>query len=167
MNHTLSYTDSSYLGDLVCSAINGVPVSGNPTKHGEVAAIDACAAVLAGEPYSLPAPEGILGAFRNLSLYTTAEPCAMCAGAILWAGFRDCVFETNNSALAKMKWPTIMMSSQELVGRAWALGVNTTFYGSVLANETDPLFDWQFKGVNGTCPKGCVKKAPERPCVKA
>lgn len=165
VNHTLSYSDPTYLGDFVCSAINGVFLTGNPTKHGEVAAIDACTSVLAQPPYSLTAPEGVMAAFQNLSLYTTAEPCAMCSGAILWSGFKDAVFGTNNSALTKMKWPTIMMSSQELVGRAWALGTNTTFYGSVLANETDPFFDWQFKGVNGTCPAGCVKSAPEGPCV--
>ena len=46
----------------------------NPTWHGEMDAINKCAA-------SNPKID-----WTKLTLYTTAEPCAMCQGAVAWTG---------------------------------------------------------------------------------
>ena len=46
----------------------------NPILHGEIDAINRCAAAHPGIDWS------------ELALYTTAEPCAMCLSAIVWAG---------------------------------------------------------------------------------
>lgn len=51
----------------------------NPTWHGEMDAINKCAA-------SQPKID-----WTKLTLYTTAEPCAMCQGAVAWAGIRRVV----------------------------------------------------------------------------
>ena len=46
----------------------------NPILHGEVSAILNCVELNSNIER------------QNLTLYTTAEPCAMCAAAIVWAG---------------------------------------------------------------------------------
>src|SRR5687768_13067922 len=48
----------------------------NPTWHGEMDAINKCAA-------SNPKTD-----WTRLTLYTTAEPCAMCQVAVAWAGIK-------------------------------------------------------------------------------
>lgn len=40
-----------------------------------------------------------LAALRDCTLYTSAEPCAMCAGAIYWAGIGRVVFGQTERAL--------------------------------------------------------------------
>ena len=59
------------LGKVVARGVNAS--STNPILHGEMAAIDDYVEQ-SGENWS------------RLTLYTTAEPCCMCQGAILWAG---------------------------------------------------------------------------------
>ena len=61
-------------GEIVGKGHNCVLKNQDPTQHGEIVAIrDACARL---GTYNLSGCE----------LYTTAEPCPMCLGAILWAG---------------------------------------------------------------------------------
>ena len=62
---------------------NRVILKRDPTCHGEMEAIrDACKS---------------LGTFdlSGCALYTTAEPCQMCLGAILWANIRQVYFGCN------------------------------------------------------------------------
>ena len=88
-------------GEIVGKGHNEVVRQKDPTCHGEMMAIhDACQT---------------LGTFdlTDCELYTTAEPCPMCLGAILWAnirkvyygctisdtdaiGFRDKIFFSNS-----------------------------------------------------------------------
>ncbi|MSP53942.1 MAG: nucleoside deaminase [Gammaproteobacteria bacterium] len=58
--------------EIVATGFN--QASHNPTLHGEMVAINNSAA----QHPSLD--------WQELDLYTTAEPCAMCQSAILWAG---------------------------------------------------------------------------------
>lgn len=61
-------------GKIVGRGHNKVLLKKDPTSHGEMEAIrDACKAL---DTYDLTGCE----------LYTTAAPCPMCMGAILWAG---------------------------------------------------------------------------------
>lgn len=61
-------------GKIVGRGHNKVLLKKDPTSHGEMEAIrDACKAL---DTYDLSGCE----------LYTTAAPCPMCMGAILWAG---------------------------------------------------------------------------------
>ena len=63
-------------GKIVGKGHNEVVKRNDPTCHGEVMAIrDACKNI---------------GSFdlSGCDLYTTAEPCPMCAGAIMWANIK-------------------------------------------------------------------------------
>lgn len=98
----------------------------NPTFHGE---IDAINQLVESNP-------GIDAA--KLVLYTTAEPCPMCQGAILWTGIGSVVFGTSIRSLQKMGWRQIDILAEEVVRRspAW----KCTITGGVLEQECDALF---------------------------
>lgn len=73
VNHT-----SGGLGELVCTGVNDIGTTGNPSKHGEMVAIDNCNAVLTNKngPYRL-SPGDALNALHELSIYSNAESCPM------------------------------------------------------------------------------------------
>lgn len=100
--------------------------SENPTWHGEIDAINRCAALRQDVNWA------------GLRLYTTAEPCCMCQGAILWAGIPEVVFGTSIRTLTEIGWKQIDIAAVEVTQR-------TTFaqcrlIGGVLETECDRLF---------------------------
>lgn len=99
----------------------------NPTWHGEIDAINSLAT--AGT-----AIEG-----RSLVLYTTAEPCPMCQGAILWAGIETVVFGTSIRSLQRLGWRQIDILAEEVLRRS--PGWNCVLIGGVLEQECDSLFE--------------------------
>ncbi|KAL8285845.1 hypothetical protein RB597_002765 [Gaeumannomyces tritici] len=144
-------------GTLVCSAVNAIRATGDPTLHGEVAALRACAADLQRPPHNL-SPGAAQRALRGLSLYTTAEPCPMCAAAARWAGLREVVFGTSVPRLAALGWAQMDIRAAEVFERSQGLGVETTLVSDVLDEETDVYFAWQFVGDGAqkpACPRGC------------
>jgi tRNA(Arg) A34 adenosine deaminase TadA len=75
-------------GNIVAEAGNdSLPPDGDPTRHAELVA-----AALAARRLS---PE----ALAKATLYTSAEPCAMCAGAIYWCGIGRVVYALSEHAL--------------------------------------------------------------------
>jgi tRNA(Arg) A34 adenosine deaminase TadA len=60
-------------GEIVGEGWNRVPATADPTAHGEIVAIRAACRRLASFRLS------------GCELYTSAEPCPMCLGAIYWA----------------------------------------------------------------------------------
>lgn len=98
----------------------------NPTFHGE---IDAINQLVCNSP-------GISG--DKLALYTTAEPCPMCQGAILWTGIEMVVFGTSIGTLQKMGWRQIDIFAEEVIRRS--PGWRCTIIGGVLEQECDDLF---------------------------
>jgi tRNA(Arg) A34 adenosine deaminase TadA len=98
----------------------------NPTFHGEIDAIN----------HLVLSNPGIDG--NKLVLYTTAKPCPMCQGAILWSGIEMVVFGTSIRSLQKMGWRQIDIFAEEVVRRspAW----KCTITGGVLEQECDALF---------------------------
>jgi len=159
----VNHTDPTSLGELICEAINSAGRRGNPTLHGEMVAIHRCTEVLQGPQFGLGPAEAI-AALRDLTLYTTAEPCPMCASAIRWAGFRECVYGTSIEKLVQLGWRQIGISSAEIIARSNDLGTRTTLREGVLQRETDPLFSWQFDQ-NAPCPEGCIRNDDGR-CVE-
>ncbi|KIW95744.1 uncharacterized protein Z519_04329 [Cladophialophora bantiana CBS 173.52] len=168
VNHTASETGTAeiQLGQEVCIGANSMVRDGNPTLHGEIAAINNCSRILTDPDgqYKLSGPEA-LSAMGDLSLYTTAEACPMCSSAIIYGGFREYIFSTSIPTLRSYDWPQIVIRSREVfsrsVGRLSAH--RTRILGGVLANETEELFRWQF--ADGDCPGGCEKEGSG--CVKS
>ena len=98
----------------------------NPTWHGE---IDAINKLVLADP-------GIDG--TTLVLYTTAEPCPMCQGAILWSGIETVAFGTSIRFLQTNGWRQIDILAEEVVRRSptW----RCTLIGGVLEQECNALF---------------------------
>lgn len=77
--------------------------------------------------------------WESMTLYTTAEPCPMCATALVWARIGGIVFATGAfDGLAKAGLDAIRISSKDVIDA-------TPFHkpmllGGVLAAETDRLF---------------------------
>ena len=101
----VNHTSQSGLGELVCIGANNNSETGNPTLHGEIAAINNCTSVLTDPhgTYKL-SPSDALDAWRDLTLYTNAESCPMCASAVRWAGFKEYVYGTSITTLIYEGW---------------------------------------------------------------
>lgn len=97
-----------------------------PTWHGEIVALDDLF-------LSTRRHEG-----RDLALYTTAEPCPMCMGAILWSGIETVVFGTTIQFLVDIGWKQLQIPAREIVERSpeWQCKV----IGGVLGSECNDLF---------------------------
>jgi tRNA(adenine34) deaminase len=72
-----------------------------------------------------------LATLRGTTVYASGEPCAMCSGAMFWAGVRRIVFAASNAqiieALGEPFLP--MTSAQTLSGAAPALQVDGPLMG--------------------------------------
>lgn len=160
VNHTASET-----GELVCIGANTIADDGNPTLHGEIAAINNCTSVLRDPngPYKL-SPAETSEAWKQLSLYTTAEACPMCATAIRFAGFKEYVYATSSETLMEDGWPQVSITSRELLRRSGMLEPSTEIWTDVLHRETDALFEWQFDS-RAPCPAGCSRDAVGKTCA--
>jgi tRNA(Arg) A34 adenosine deaminase TadA len=160
VNHT-----GSAQGKLVCIGANSNSAEGNPTLHGEIAAINNCSAVLQAAPYNLT-PAAALAAFPTLSLYTNAESCPMCASAIRWAGFKEYIYGTTIDYLIEKGWGQIRVASFEIFEKSMDLPYPSRLIAGVLTNETDPYFSWQYDPTK-SCPSGCARVNGTGSCAKA
>ncbi|KAK3323816.1 guanine deaminase [Cercophora scortea] len=153
----VNHTANAGLGELVCSGANSNSKTGNPIMHGEMAAITNCSIILTDPngPYKLT-PAQALAALGDLSLYTNAESCPMCASAIRWAGFKEYIYGTSIDTLIEKGWGQIRISSLDVVAQSFDLSKPTRLLGEILTNETDPYFSWQFDP-SYSCPKGCKR----------
>ena len=100
--------------------------SSNPIWHGEIDAINQLAR----------SNEDIETV--SLVLYTTAEPCPMCQGAILWAEIGTVVFGTSIRFLQAHGWRQIDILAEEVVRRSptW----QCKLVGGVLEEDCNALF---------------------------
>jgi tRNA(Arg) A34 adenosine deaminase TadA len=80
----------------------------------------------------------------------------MCTSAIRYAGFREYIYATTIDHLVQVGWSQILIPSQEVIERSWLWGTGVKVLGSVGADFTDPLFEWQYQD-GGACPKGCSR----------
>ncbi|WP_339515251.1 nucleoside deaminase [Pseudomonas sp. RL_15y_Pfl2_60] len=75
-------------GKVIASAgNNSMPPEGDPTQHAELAAAALAAKLLSPEELA------------KCTLYTSAEPCCMCSGAIYWTGIGRVVYALSEHAL--------------------------------------------------------------------
>lgn len=98
-------------GQIVAEAGNdSLPPEGDPTRHAELVAAGLAARRLAPEQLS------------RATLYTSAEPCAMCAGAIYWCGIGRVVYALSEHRLLGLTGdhpenPTFSLPCREVFAR--------------------------------------------------
>ncbi|KTD65931.1 nucleoside deaminase [Legionella spiritensis] len=112
-------------GKILATGVNASQI--NPTFHGEIVAINNCAKAHPDVDWS------------KVTLYTTAEPCAMCQSAVVWANIPKVVYATSMDYLVSHGWDQIAIKSSEINKKA-------PFYqgsivAGILADKTNPLFD--------------------------
>jgi tRNA(adenine34) deaminase len=100
----------------------------NPMFHGEVVAINDCVARNGDASWD------------RATLYSTGEPCAMCCGALAWAGIRRVVWASSVAAIRASGIPQIDISAVEVAARAYEFYKPELFLGGVLADEMDKRF---------------------------
>ena len=98
----------------------------NPTWHGEIDAINQCAA-------KYPAID-----WTKLILYTTAEPCPMCQSAVAWADIGIVVFGSSIPYLNSLNWSQIDIRAEEVARRTPFR--KCAIIGGILESECNALF---------------------------
>jgi tRNA(Arg) A34 adenosine deaminase TadA len=88
------------------TAENTVNTERNPTAHAETNLIQRAIRELAPEDLALS------------TLYTSCEPCVMCAGAIYWAGVRGVVYALSSAELTRLAGGDFLIPCRELFSRA-------------------------------------------------
>lgn len=91
-------------------AMNTVVTTGDPTGHAETNAVRTASQALTPEELA------------TATLYTSTEPCAMCAGAIYWSGIARVVYALSESGLrdlvaAQEGVPTMELPCREVFAR--------------------------------------------------
>ena len=98
-------------GNIVASAgNNSMPPQGDPTQHAELVAAAKAARVLSAEQLA------------RCTLYTSAEPCCMCSGAIYWCNIGRVVYALSEHRLltltgAHPENPTFSLPCREVFVR--------------------------------------------------
>ena len=98
-------------GQIVAEAGNdSLPPDGDPTRHAELVAAGMAAKKLSP------------GQLAAATLYSSAEPCAMCAGAIYWCGIGRVVYALSEHKLLGLtgdhpKNPTFALPCREVFAR--------------------------------------------------
>lgn len=120
---------SNITGTVLATGINAVQI--NPTWHGEIMTINQCASNYPGIDWS------------TVTLYSTAEPCAMCQSAAAWAGISRVVYATSSAYLMAHGWLDIDIPAAEVNKRAPFY--HGTLTGGVLADKANDLFNSKIK----------------------
>jgi tRNA(Arg) A34 adenosine deaminase TadA len=98
-------------GNVVASAgNNSLPPRGDPTQHAELRAAALAARRLTAQQLA------------RCTLYSNAEPCCMCAGAIYWTGIGRVVYALSEQALLRLTGshpenPTFSLPCREVFAR--------------------------------------------------
>ncbi|GAA2243268.1 nucleoside deaminase [Herbiconiux moechotypicola] len=99
-------------GTVLAEAGNdSLPPDGDPTRHAELVAVATAFRAAGG-------PDGMVGS----TLYTSAEPCAMCSGAAYWTGIDRVVYALSEHRLLELTGdhpenPTFSLPCREVFAR--------------------------------------------------
>jgi tRNA(Arg) A34 adenosine deaminase TadA len=93
-------------GQVVLTATNSVNTGRDPTAHAETNLVAAAIRQLSREQIG------------RAILYTSCEPCAMCAGKMYWAGIRSVIYGLSSEQLAVLAGPDFLVPCRELFQRA-------------------------------------------------
>jgi len=122
--------DAGGKGRIVMRAENRVFTDNDPTQHAEYRLVSD-----ASKSQHLTAEQ--LG---RCALYTSAEPCAMCCGAMFWAGIRTVVYAAPHDTFGS---PAFRVPSREVFKYAQN-GNDVTVIGPILAEESIPIVKTYF-----------------------
>jgi tRNA(Arg) A34 adenosine deaminase TadA len=92
-------------GRIVLRAENTIITDGDLTKHAELNLISQAVQSFDSETLS------------HCTLYTSTEPCVMCAGAIYWAGITRVVYGCSTEALARITGGRFAVPCRELFAK--------------------------------------------------
>lgn len=105
-NHPFGALLVDACGEVLAEALNTVETESDPTGHAEL---------------NLVRKAGHLGPgiLASATLYTSTEPCAMCAGGIYWSGVGRVVFAMAETELLEMtgadpRNPTLALPSRQV-----------------------------------------------------
>jgi len=115
------YNDKEILHQSVNSAHN------NPLMHGELSVINTLF------------NKGFNGDVTKLSLYTTAEPCPMCAAAIYWAMIPKVVYGSSIAFLHGLFGRQIQVGAEEILSKTPDF-YSCQLIGGVMLDECNQLF---------------------------
>ena len=107
-------------GQIVLTAMNSVNTDRDSTAHAETNLVTRAIQQFTPEQIS-----------RSI-LYTSCEPCAMCAGKIYWAGIRFVVYALSSVELAALAGPYFLVPCRDLFARATE---PVTIIGPILLDE--------------------------------
>jgi tRNA(adenine34) deaminase len=99
--------------------------SGNPILHGEIVAISDYVARHGNRNWS------------RTTIYTTAEPCSMCASAIVWCAIPRVVYGSSTLVVEAMIDQISVRAAKIFAGAPFYR--NSLLLGGVLAAETDTM----------------------------
>jgi tRNA(Arg) A34 adenosine deaminase TadA len=117
-------------GKIVMRAENRVFTDNDPTQHAEYRLVSDASKNQYLSPQQL----------RQCTLYTSTEPCAMCCGAMFWAGIRKMVYAAPHDAFGSA---TFRVPSREVFKYAQN-GNDVTVIGPILAEESIPIVKTYF-----------------------
>jgi tRNA(adenine34) deaminase len=80
---------------------------------------------------------------EHLVLYTTAEPCPMCAGAIYWCGIPRVVYGTSTETLKNLGWQHIDLSAPKPASRSRFLASGAASASSVKTRAARSVLEWR------------------------
>lgn len=107
-------------GEVILTAENTVHTERDSTRHAELNLVSQ-----ASQTFDIQT----LG---ESVLYTSTEPCAMCAGAIYWAGIRSVVFGCSNQALERLAGQGLSISCRDVFSRG---AKKTEVFGPILEQD--------------------------------
>jgi guanine deaminase len=110
---------------VLAMAYNTVIRDSDPSAHGEINVIRSLTNKLKN-----PSLEGF-------SLYTTAEPCPMCATACIWAGISEIIYGVSIQDLISLNQIQIHLSCEEIIAKSFR---NIQVTKGVLRKECLKLF---------------------------
>jgi tRNA(Arg) A34 adenosine deaminase TadA len=99
--------------------------TGNPILHGEIVAINDYVARYGNRNWS------------RTTIYTTAEPCSMCASAIVWCAIPRVVYGSSTLVVEAMMDQISVRAAKIFAGAPFYR--NSLLLGGVLAAETDTM----------------------------
>jgi tRNA(Arg) A34 adenosine deaminase TadA len=91
--------------EVILTAENAVSTENDITRHAELALVSRASKTLTPD------------VLAQCTLYTSTEPCAMCVGAIFWAGIRRVVYACSAETLGEIAGSPFVVPSRELFAR--------------------------------------------------